>query len=809
MTTPLPGMEPIRLDHIAFERIDYSGGRRKVSRAVGNGPRHPDVKKHAADLEAAVDFVISDVGDRVPALGIDPKLIVVVETGPTPTVEDEQGWANSGLRVVDSRGNKKVVAFGSDPELSKFIERLQSYAAGPSGGQKTAPYSSFFDGIDTIRPYGPQDRIGRKLAETLLNQEIREFLVDVEVWYPGDLEVANAWVGEIRDGVTSNGGTFSDSYVSPTVGMVLLRLRVSRVVLEELLQVDLIATVEMVAGRLPLNMAPSEYSADEIGDLPVPDADAPLVGVIDSGVVSEHPLLKGCVVETVSLSDWLSNGVDRTGHGTAVACLIARGSIEQQLSDGEWEVPPCRILSVRVLDENNELAEHRLIENELVDAIHYLVDHGVRVINLSIGDLDAAYDGNKSPVLSSLLDELARDLNVVFVVPTGTAYPADYAGAYDEQFSLMYARDLASSPTSRVIDPGPSALALTVGGAVPPERMLPLGLRPLGSAGWPSPFSRIGDGINGAVKPEFVAPAGTLAQDVSSWELREVDEAKIVVADGRPDARGVITYDWGSSFAVPIVARIGGALQKAYPQATANLLRALILQSAEAAPDFLEGHVDLADADKATLLRRATGYGTPTMMHSLTSEPQDVVLYAEDEIDVDDVHLFALPIPAAFFARRNLARGVSVSLCYDPPVRARRLDYLGSRISFEMVRGVSADEALKLFLDDKAAGHIQASVSRLSAMSPTNRIRFSPSTTVRSRGANQLGRFVWKRSLPVIDKNGEEFLLAVQNSRRWVAPGSKQNYAIAVRFWVAEELPQIYTEIRNRVPRVRVRERLR
>src|SRR3954468_14143170 len=84
MTTPLPGMEPIRLDHIACERIDYSGGRRKVPRAVGNGPRHPDVKKHAADLEAAVEFVVSDVGDRVPALGIDPKLIVVVETGPTP-----------------------------------------------------------------------------------------------------------------------------------------------------------------------------------------------------------------------------------------------------------------------------------------------------------------------------------------------------------------------------------------------------------------------------------------------------------------------------------------------------------------------------------------------------------------------------------------------------------------------------------------------------------------------------------------------------------------------------------------------------
>jgi subtilisin family serine protease len=760
-------------------------------------------------LTTAVDFVISDAGEKVAALGIDPKLIVVLETGPTPTVDDEQNWTNAGLRIVDSRGNKKVVAFGSDPEMSKFVERLQSYASGPSGKQKSAPYSSFFDGIDTIRPYGPQDRLGRQLAKSLDEDGASDFLVDVEVWYPGDLDVASSWVAEIRAGIVAGGGSFLDSFVSPAVGVVLLRLRLSRAVLDELLKVDLIATVELVAGRLPVNAAPSEFSSDDIGDLPVPAPDAPLVGVIDSGVVSEHPLLKGCVVETVSLSDWLSDGVDRTGHGTAVACLIARGSIEEQLAEGEWEIPPCRILSVRVLDDRNELPEHRLIENELADAVRYLAEHGVRVINFSIGDLDAAYDGNKAPVLAALLDELARKYNVVFVVPTGTVYPADYALAYDEQFSLNYARELASSSTTRVIDPGPSALALTVGGAVQQQRVLPLGLRSLGSPGWPAPFSRVGEGISGAVKPELVAAAGTLAQDLNSWDLREADEAKVVVADGRPDARGIITYDVGSSFAVPIVARIGGALQNAYPEASANLLRALILQSAEASPDFLEGHVDLSDSDKATLLRRATGYGTASMVHSLTSEPQDVVLYAEDEIDVDDVHLFALPIPQAFFTRRRLERGISVSLCYDPPVRARRLDYLGSRMSFEMVRGVTADEALKLFLDEKSSGHIQAPVSRLSAMSPTKRIGFSPSTTARSRGVNQLGRYVWRQSLPAVEKNGNEFLLAVQNTRRWAAPRSKQYYALAVRFWVAEHLPPIYAEIRNRVPRVRVRERVR
>ncbi|MFD4728397.1 S8 family peptidase [Streptomyces seoulensis] len=802
-------MEPIRLDHVQFERIDYTGGRRKVKRPVGDGPRYRDSESHAADLKSAAELVIADVDGRSPVLGIDPKLILVIETGPSLAVDDEGSWANAGLRVVDSSVQKKVVAFGTDPQLSEFLKRLDAYANGPDGKQKNPPYLAFFDGIDTVRPYGPQDRMGRRLDEAVSNASNDLLVVDVEIWYPSDASLVKDWLKQVSSGVAGGGGEVVDEHVSPSAGICLIRVKAPREVVEELLHVDLVARVEVVPGGTPSNTALSQYSSEEIGVLPTPAPDAPLVGLIDSGVIAEHPFLRDCVAGAVVLNDWLPDGADRTGHGTAVASLLIRGKIEEQLADGEWEAPPCRLLSVRVLDEQNELPMHRLVENEIEEAIRFLADHGVRVINLSLGDLGSSFDGSKAPILAGMLDHLARELNVMFTVPTGTAYPADYAADYDESFGDSYARALAESDVTRIIDPAPAAIALTVGSVVPPPRVLPLAFRGVGKSGWPSPFSRVGEGVAGAVKPELAAIGGTMVQERGSWDLRLIDEGKVLVADGRPDATGVVTRDLGTSFAAPLVAHMAGALHGAYPDASANLLRALILQSAQEAPDFLDGHVDLTKSKREKLQRRATGFGIPVRRDSATSDERNTVLYAEDEIEVDDVHLFALPIPASFFERRRFPRGVTITLCYDPPIRVRRYDYLGSRMAFEVVRGISADAALKLFLDDTAAGHIDAAVSPLSEMSSVNRIGFYPNKTVRSRGANQLARYVWRQSLPILGGNDNEFLLAIQNTRRWVAPKSKQRYAITVRFWVDDRLPPIYNEIRSRVPRLRARERLK
>ncbi|MFE6801531.1 S8 family peptidase [Streptomyces sp. NPDC057681] len=764
-----------------------------------------------------VDFVLGDVAARTPALGIDPKLILVVETlASSQSVAEEVNWQRSGLRIVDTSSTKRVIAFSDDPAMALFLSRLEKYSGGLKDGQASATYEGFFDNIDNVRPYGAQDRLGAELG-TLLRQANSddELTVDVEVWYPGDIVTAESWLTLISDAIGAAGGVVHDTFSSEASGLALMRVSAVAGIVRQLLRVDLVAKVEVLPESLVINASPSEISADSVADLPLPDAGSPLVGIIDSGVLSNHPLLRGCVVEAVSTSTWIEDGADRHGHGTAVASILARGALEGQISSKDWENPPFRIMSVRVLDENAQIPPYRLAERELTDAAIYLSQQGVKVINLSLGDLNGMIVGNRAPSIAALLDALSRSLNVVFVVPTGNVAPREYAGQFDESLAVDYPLRMLESPNALLLDPAPAATALTVGGLVPQLAPLPLGTVPLGKANWPSPVSRIGLGIGDAIKPELSAPAGTMGQDQESHALNEPDELQMAVADGRLNSTGVVTHDYGSSLAAPHVSRVAALVAEKYPRASGNLIRALTLQSAEpVSPEFLAASTNYTEGAAASEARRFVGYGRASSLRSAESAMRDTVLIAESEIPVDGVHLYAVPVPEAFFTRRRAGRGMTVTLGFDPLVRARRMDYLATRLKFEVVRGLPADQVIEMFLseaEDHAAGK-RVKIPKqngltLSSISTQKRISLDPAQNVRSLGANQLARKSWQNSLPRFNDFPNDFFVVVQSLNRWAPPTFMQSYALTVRLWVDEKLPPIYEEVRTKVSAARIRAR--
>lgn len=136
-----------------------------------------------------------------------------------------------------------------------------------------------------------------------------------------------------------------------------------------------------------------------------------IVAVIDSGVASGHPDLRGQVLPGI---DYVREGGDGTAdearHGTTVAALIA-GSRDD--ADGVVGLAPdAKILPVRVLDASNQYRDPLVV----ADAIVWAVDHGARVINLSLGSERS--DG----ALADAIDyAFARD--VVVVACVGNAVP--------------------------------------------------------------------------------------------------------------------------------------------------------------------------------------------------------------------------------------------------------------------------------------------------------------------------------------------------------------------------------------------------
>lgn len=111
-----------------------------------------------------------------------------------------------------------------------------------------------------------------------------------------------------------------------------------------------------------------------------------VVAVIDSGVDSDHPDLRGKVLPGIDLVDEGGDGhTDEVGHGTGVAALIAG---HDDPAGVVGIAPGAKILPVRVLDQDNRYDDGSTVAKGL----RWAVDHGARVANLSLGSAKHSAD---------------------------------------------------------------------------------------------------------------------------------------------------------------------------------------------------------------------------------------------------------------------------------------------------------------------------------------------------------------------------------------------------------------------------------
>jgi hypothetical protein len=115
---------------------------------------------------------------------------------------------------------------------------------------------------------------------------------------------------------------------------------------------------------------------------------------------------------------------------------------------------------------------------------------------------------------ASLLDELSLELDIVMLVSAGNARPAipDFTTRID---LIEKTLNQLLSDNHRLIDPATTALGITVGSITRYEEPESFPQRPIpilvGKKDYPSVFTRTGDGVSGAIKPEFVDYGGNLA----------------------------------------------------------------------------------------------------------------------------------------------------------------------------------------------------------------------------------------------------------------------------------------------------------
>jgi serine protease len=103
------------------------------------------------------------------------------------------------------------------------------------------------------------------------------------------------------------------------------------------------------------------------------------IAIVDSGVDLHHEDLEGAFVKGYDFVDDDTDPSDAFGHGTHVAGIAAARADNKLGIAGV--APKAKIMPVRVLDENGQGTS-----SDVDAGIHWAVDHGADVVNLSLSD---------------------------------------------------------------------------------------------------------------------------------------------------------------------------------------------------------------------------------------------------------------------------------------------------------------------------------------------------------------------------------------------------------------------------------------
>jgi len=756
-------------------------------------PRTPERNphRHGGGLVTSLSASVAKARQIQITEGVDPALVFKVRAAGRLS---EDKWRQRGLELLTEGEEWNYVVLSPGIEPPSVGDELTRYAAGPDADASTAPLASFFAYVEEFEPYGPEDRLADAVATNL---DATPGPIDIIIWPAENAAQAAQRVEQVVSAVERLGGSVTAQDRRPRSPVV--RAVIDGGAARELATVPVVELLRLPG--IPY-VDPSEWRDAREGDLTVDRRDGPPIGVLDDAIATGHLLLRdGVVLATRSFPE--NRGWQQLGeHGTMVAGLAAYGDFEQPLRDGAPLVLGGPVVQGRVIELDPdgsgrhrfppEQSEYRTVEEAITTLNN---DYGIRIFVMAVNKLDP-YAGPHVDLMTESLDNLARDRDLVIVISTGN-HVADIASA--RMASGHHAANdyagYALGPLARIAEPGTAALALTVGsiarsdGPATLAGTTPLGYTAIAPVNGVSPFTRSGPGAFKGLKPDLVHYGGNWVIRVTG-ELAISDAGTSSISLAMTDTGRLFGQGSGTSYAAPRVARAAADVLGTYPDASANLVRALVALSAS-----VPAPVTTEFGKKAG---QVVGHGLPRADRAVASSARRVVLMGDFELDTDTVAVHPLPIPPAFHRGRG-SRTIGVALAFDPPVRRTRREYLAGEMNFDLVRAST--------LEDVTAAY-QGQIKDQEVPLPKGRLRLDlkPGSTSTANSTLMVRRV--QHTIFPEDDGDTYFLVVTHRNRPWARNGV-QSYALAVELEEhAESDVDLYVELQQRVS-LRARTRVR
>lgn len=436
--------------------------------------------------------------------------------------------------------------------------------------------------------------------------------------------------------------------------------------------------------------------------LTAPSQEAPSVVLMDSGVVSQHPVLGNAILSQHSVVAGDPSPADIIGHGTGMAGVALHSDvgavIQQNAATAEhW------IQNVKLLRENNAGAaaeENRKFWPVMTEnAIKVAEDNGDRrrVFCLAITAPLMAPHGATS--WSHAVDQLAYNdgRGRLIVVSIGNTDPGDHMTLAQGYPTLNL--------DQKIEDPAHAANALTIGAYTEKLTLPPgtAGLTCVAPGGGVSLFTRAGlrGAQGGALKPDVAFEGGNAAFD-QHMVYADLDTLSTITTGREFLVRPLVTLNM-TSLAAANGARFAAQLWRDYPELQPQTIRGLIVHSAAWTPQML-GQFPQVD-ERMSLC----GYGVPDLSFARECAQERATVVVEGTIPNCTIEqkpdgstrkrrvakLFRVPIPEDQLLDVDQVE-LRVTLSYfAEPNTFRRTVHHGMDLAFDVQGPTESEDAFR------------------------------------------------------------------------------------------------------------------
>ena len=644
------------------------------------------------------------------------------------------------------RGGRFYILSSNKQATDRLLNLWERYKAGKNLERGYGRFKALFSYLITLRRWDVRDR----LRDTgILKQWEEEYTVkkstdsymdfEVELHYRADDNKRAQNLQEIRQQIENEGGIVGQSIDIKEVAFQALKANLPVRSIESILQ-SYAESGEFAGVFSPIfNSEIVRYfrptgqhikTEGEIPELPLP-ADLtpiqnkpPVVALLDGAPLLRHKFLD----RRIQLNDpdeyAISYEPGQQKHGTAMASLICHGDLSQpqpkSLTRPIYAHPVMKpdqqgnekIPADRFQEDIIEKAIREMYEGDAATAPH------VRVINLSLGNMDQHYLHEMSP-WARLLDWLSFEYKALFIVSAGNYLDeltladgtgqAALPGIDDSNIRKQVYRGIdIDQRNRRLLSPAESINALTVGALQGdasgdlPENIR--GFDPIEDMNLPAPYSRVGPGYRGAIKPEIFTIGGRLLYGKNSWAPDRINPVPNLIEPGvrtaypsvRPEELDNTAYEAGTSHAAAIMSHGAGHVYETLEELKndnpgrlsadfdAVLLKALLVHGASwrnSVQAFAHLKNETNKSRFERYLARYIGYGVINIGRVLECTGTRVTAIGYGKIKETERHRFVFPLPASTGIGDYLR--LTVTLAWLSPINPRHIGFRRAKLFFE------------------------------------------------------------------------------------------------------------------------------